>query len=76
MAVSPEETHEFRHLVSARKRLEEWQEEWQSTNKGKQKLNELSKHKIEEPFNDVVGMIGGKPRNNQNKAKRWSIGMY
>ena len=40
-AVSLEESHEFRYLVSARKRdirkkmLEEWQEEWQSIDKGK-----------------------------------------
>lgn len=35
-AISPEETHKFRHLVSAQKRdnrekmLKEWQEEWQA----------------------------------------------
>ena len=150
-AVSREESHEFRHLVSARKRgirekmLEEWQEEWQSTDKGKHlrriddglpskrtqslygplqrnrayllaqlgtghswlathakiygfkeedkcecgaretvvhvlvdcpKLKEPRKQlrgKIKEAFNDVAGMVGGRPRSNQNKAKRGSI---
>jgi hypothetical protein len=40
-AVSPKETHKFRHLVSAQKRgireriLAEWEKEWQFSDKGK-----------------------------------------